>query len=205
MRDYRILLAAAAAYAAAGVVPVSAQTYYLGLGGGYGHAHESDLTLAGAKGSRGAFEAGYAGFAVFGFESVDRWRLEGEFSWRRNNLDEIDGAASDGDFQAYALMVNVYYGIDTGSVLTPYLGAGGGFARVGVAGAPGPASVDGFDIAPALQAMAGVGVALSDWLTLSFEYRYFAADGVAMLDGTGAGFAADYRTSSGLVGMRAGF
>lgn len=204
MRFFRSTLAALAVFAAGGVAPADAQTYYVAVRGGYAYAHDDNLKLGGAGGLDTEFEAGYAAAASFGFESVDHWRLEGEFSWRRNALDLVDGGAASGDIQAYALMANVFYGIDTGTAITPYLGGGGGAARVAVAdaAAAGQPAAGGFDTVLAWQVAAGVEVNVSASLILTIEYRFFAADDVAFRDSRGNGFAADYRTSTGLAGLR---
>ncbi len=204
MRFFRVTFLALAAFAAGGFAPADAQTYYVAVQGGYAHAHDEVLKLGGIGGRDTGFDAGYAAAAAVGFESVDHWRFEGEFSWHRNALDQVDGAAASGDIQAYALMANVFYGIDTGTVATPYLGGGGGVARVDVADAkaPGQPAAGGFTTVLAWQVAAGVEVDVSASLTLMIEYRFFAADDVAFRDSRNKGFAADYRTSTGLAGLR---
>lgn len=185
---------------------VSAQTYYVGLRGGYVQPHDRDLEIFGAPAEDVGFAAAPMAGAAFGFASHDGWRLEGELSWLRSNIDTIGGVAAGGDAEIWAAMANLYYGIDTGSAVTPYLGGGVGAARVSltdVVAAGG--TVDDADTVLAWQVAVGVDFPLSDTMALSLEYRYFVADGMRF-DVVGGGRAAmDFRGSSAVAGLRFGF
>lgn len=186
--------------------PAIGQTYYVGLSGGYAQAVDTDVTLTGFPLSEAGFEAGGAAAAIFGFESHDGWRLEGELSWRRTGLDTLDGATVGGTFETWATMVNVFYRIDAGASAALYLGAGAGAARVEAAGvvtANGP--LDDFDLAPAWQAGAGVEFATFRRTTLSIDYRYLVVNRIDLVDDSGGRVGVDLRSNSAMIGLRFGF
>lgn len=190
----------------ADAAPVAAQTYYVGLRGGYVVFQDQPLEFFGGPTDEVDFAGAPTAGAAFGFASHDGWRLEGELSWQRPGIDKIGGLPASGDAEVWAAMTNLYYGIDTGSALTPYLGGGVGAARVSLSDVvAGGGTVDDFDTALAWQAAAGVDFALSDTMTLSLEYRYFVADGLRFDDTGGGRVGLDVRGSSALAGLRFGF
>ncbi len=183
-----------------------AQTYYVALGAGGGHIPESRVTLAGAGGVEAGFDDGPAASAAFGFAWIDGWRIEAEWSWRRNDFATLAGAATAGRIEAQAAMVNLFYGLRRDGRVNPYLGVGAGAARIAVAGLPAGASVvDDAGIVPAWQAGGGVDVVLSGRATLSLDLRYLVANGVELSDEAGQPFEADYRAVAALLGLRLGF
>lgn len=186
--------------------PALGQTYYLGLGGGYAQAIDTDLTLNGSGLSEAGFEADGAAAAAFGFESHDGWRIEGELSWRRTSLDTLDGAAANGTVETWATMVNVFFRPNIRAAAGLYLGGGLGVARVEAAGivtANGP--LDGFDLAPAWQLGAGFEFAMFRRTTLSIDYRYLVANRIDLIDDSGGAVGLDSRTNSAMIGLRFGF
>lgn len=205
IRSVGLLTAAVLAWSAC-TTQVSAQTYYFGLRGGYVQPHDQGLEFFGGPAEEVAFSAAPMAGAAFGFASHDGWRLEGELSWLRSDIDTIGGLAAGGEAEVWAAMANLYYGIDTGSAVTPYLGGGVGAARVSLTdGVAAGGTVDDADTALAWQAAVGVDYPLSETMTLSFEYRYFVADGLGF-DVVGGGRAdMDFRGSSAVAGLRFGF
>lgn len=197
----------AALCAIAGAGHAHAQTYYLGVRGGYNHPHDSEVRANGLSGLEAGLDASGAAAAAFGFEWVDGWRFEGEFSWRRSDFDSLeDVAVGDGRAEIYATMLNVYYGLRKDAVVNPYLGGGFGGARLAVENfGTGAATVDDFGVNVAWQAMAGVDFSLSASLKLSLEYRYFAVDEVKLIDSTQVPFKMDYQASIAMLGLRVGF
>lgn len=200
------LLAVAVLAWSACATQVSAQTYYIGLRGGYVQPHDRDLDIFGTPAEDIAFAAAPMAAAGFGFASHDGWRVEGEVSWLRSDIDTIGGVATGGDAEVWAAMANLYYGIDTGTAATPYLGGGIGMARASMSNiAAAGGTVDDFDTTLAWQAAAGVDFPLTDAMTLSLEYRYFVVDGLRF-DVVGGGRAGlDFRASSAVAGLRFGF
>lgn len=72
--------------------------------------------------------------------------------------------------ESQSLMINGYYDIDTGSKLTPYVGAGIGYAKIKGKVLEASYSEDGNNFA--WQVGAGVGYALNDKVSLDAGYRY---------------------------------
>ena len=76
------------------------------------------------------------------------------------------------EIESQSSMINGYYDIDTGSKLTPYVGAGIGYAKIkgklSVLGESYSADDNNF----AWQVGAGVGYALNDKVSLDAGYRY---------------------------------
>lgn len=207
MRKNMSVMAMAALCLVLGAADAVAQTYYLGLRGGYNHPHESDVGTAGATELAATLEPSGMAAAAFGFEWVDGWRFEGELSWRRSDFESIDSVAvSDGRAEIYAPMFNIYYGLRADAAVNPYLGAGAGLARMAVEDLTiGAATVDDFGGGPAWQGMAGVDITLTESLKLSFEYRYFAVDEIKLVDSLGLPLKVDYQASIAMLGLRAGF
>jgi opacity protein-like surface antigen len=85
----------------------------------------------------------------------------------------------DGGSTLATILGNVYFDIPTGTVLTPYLGAGFGYGWA--------TNIDGV----ALSAMAGIDVGLSDNVTLDIGYRYSQV--------------VDEMSNEALLGIRFGF
>lgn len=190
-----------------GAADAVAQTYYIGLRGGYNHPHESDVETQGPTALDATLEPSGMAAAAFGFEWVDGWRFEGEVTWRRSDFDSIDNVTvTNGRAEIYAPMFNLYYGLRKDAAVNPYLGAGVGLARLAIEDlAVGGATVDDFGGGPAWQGMAGVDLALSDSWKLSLEYRYFAVDKVKLTDSAGLPLKIDYQASMAILGLRAGF
>jgi opacity protein-like surface antigen len=175
---------------ASGVARAEANGWYVGAEGGLNAVPKLSWT-APATGWTDTQNTDPAiiGQIGYGFRHL---RVEGEVSWRDNGVRTLNnpdatignfrfpGVASlagpgYGDMSALALMANAYYDFATGTRFTPYLGAGGGGARIGAhhisSTGIGVANTD--RTAPAWQAMAGVSYALTSRLSIKAEYRYF--------------------------------
>lgn len=77
------------------------------------------------------------------------------------------------EIESQSLMINGYYDIDTGSKLTPYVGAGIGYAKIkGKLSVLGESPYSEDDNNFAWQVGAGVGYALNDKVSLDAGYRY---------------------------------
>lgn len=200
-----VLAAAVLLGTAAAARPAAAQTYYVDLRGGYVQVHDQDLDRAGGA-EEVAFSGAPAAAVAVGFAWHDGWRVEGELSWLQSGIDTVSGAGSAGDLGVWTGMLNLFYGIDTGWVVTPFLGGGVGGARVALRDAAvAGGTIDDFDVALAWQAAAGFEYGLSDAVILSLEYRYLAADDLRLRDDAGAAANTDFRSSRALIGLRFGF
>ena len=99
------------------------------------------------------------GYSIFGF------RPELSAGYRLATIKDSDGKDS---VTTMDLIASVYYDVDTGSEIIPYIGVGGGISNVTVKQAPSkPKSV----LALSFQGAAGIGYALTEDLTLTLGYR----------------------------------
>lgn len=113
----------------------------------------------------------------FGYDFGNSMRIEGEYAYQKNDLDELKmsyagmsmGMGLDGDTTSSAFLVNGYYDFANTSSITPFISA-------------------------------GIGYAVNDTLTLDAKYRYFATSD---LDFDGA--TVDYSNHNFYVGIRLGF
>ncbi|MGE3142639.1 MAG: outer membrane protein, partial [Hyphomonadaceae bacterium] len=123
------------------------------------------------------FDDDWMGAASLGYAFVNGFRLEGELSYRTNDMSDGASPPSTGDVNAWAGLINLIYDFNRQGQLQPYLGVGVGAARVD-ATFNGVGSSD--DTVFAYQAMAGLGIVLSPRLTLDIGYRYLAAPDVGL-------------------------
>ncbi len=171
---------------------------YMELHGGANFAHQSKIKdlrgygiqVPGRVLGRAEFESGYAVGGAVGYK-WSQGRLEGELTYRRNAFDEIDWSLTnkdgtfetDGTISSFALMVNGFWDIPTGTRIVPSLGGGLGLAVVtfdDVSDADGPL-FDETETGMAFQLGAGLGYEITDTVTLAVDYRFFF---VAFLDPT---------------------
>jgi opacity protein-like surface antigen len=203
----------------------SAQGFYLGLHGGLNITHDgdvdeyfygyfySDSTTVG----KAEYDSGAAFGGSLGYEFLNDWRLELEITYRRNAFDEIDwnhfskvgDFETEGDVASLAFMVNAFWDIDTGTKVTPSLGAGLGVVRVefdDVSDADGPL-FDETETGLGFQLGAGLGYELTETVILSLDYRFFAAFVSPTADRNQPGiggeeFEMEYTNSTFLLGLR---
>jgi len=166
------------------VSPASAQEGPYAAGAvGYTFPETIDSSIGLEAGIKGGFSV--LGAVGYEFTNV---RAELEGSYRGSSVDEARAGGvslpGDGDVSALSAMANVYFDPDLQlGRLQPYIGAGAGISRfkaedvqaVGITGiGPISASETGF----AYQFMAGAGWQVSDQVTLTAGYRYFATPGI---------------------------
>jgi opacity protein-like surface antigen len=125
------------------------------------------------------FGTGWVLGVALGTTVADDFRVEGELEYRSSDFD-IEGLEGEDTLSTLSLMLNGYYDFQTGSALTPYVGAGIGWARHDI----DDADVD--DSVFAYQATLGVCWALNDTMALDFAYRYFATADPEFGDGEDA-------------------
>lgn len=129
----------------------------------------------------GSFAAGVS-------TKVNGGAVRAELEYNKNadakKTHNIDGDLFNIKIESQSLMINGYYDIDTGSKLTPYVGAGIGYAKIKgkvLEASYTSYSEDGNNFA--WQVGAGVGYALNDKVSLDAGYRYvdygdFTKDGL---------------------------
>ena len=190
----------------AGASVASAQSTYVSVIGGANFTHEGEF---GGFGVDSEFETGYAVGGAIGFDFGD-YRLEGEVSYRTNDIDNIGGRkrmfgrAFDGNITTTAVMANALYDFDSGSSFVPYVGAGVGvgFSTLELLGGDG--DVTEF----AYQLILGGAYEMSSSLDLTLDYRLFSIGfplGVPKYDFFGSDMSQVYWNSAIMLGVRAKF
>ena len=224
----RILgLLSAAAFIGVAAGAQAADGWYVSGDVGAAFLQDSSSTAADEFGNSIDFDTEFdPGFGVHGAvgHSWDGFRLEGEVSYRKNDLDALtvtnvtlagigsfDVAAefdAEGDVSALGFMVNGWYDFDTGSPWKPFIGGGVGTARISlnevsatVAGMSVPLA-DDEDQVFAYQAGAGIGYELTPTIIVSLGYRFFGTLDPEFTDVTGIPFDAEYRSHNVEVGVR---
>ncbi|MEZ6024235.1 MAG: outer membrane beta-barrel protein [Hyphomonadaceae bacterium] len=150
-----LLKTAAAAALMAGVASKAEATE-----GWYGRA-EVGYSVDGeftSFGSSDAYEDDWMGDAAFGYAFQNGFRTEGELAYRSNEL-------FGDDIEVTSLMGNLYYDFNRDGRFRPYVGAGVGVGHIEFFGED--------DTGFAWQVMAGIGIPLSERLTLDLGYRHF--------------------------------
>lgn len=196
-----------------------AQNYYMDLHVGYNVVDSGDLDYASGTLSTG-YEQRPAFGGSFGYLDPSGMRIEGELTYRNNDLDYIGGANASGELVGLGLMVNVLYelqlgggsgygyGRNTANPLRPYIGVGGGGARYTMNASVDLAAgdiVDDFTYALAYQGIVGVGVEISETALLSLDFRYLVSDNMKFDDAGGTPFEIDLVDATAMLGLRTSF
>ena len=194
-------------------VPAYAAGPYVGVEAGAVFLSDSTFEAAGIDVGDAKFDTGY-GLGLVGGHDFGTWRLEGEFTWRKNDNKEISSAFGTdpigGDVSTLALMVNAYYDFRMVSpTFVPYLGVGVGGARVS-AKVDDPIDgtvIDDNDMVFAYQLAAGVGFVVNKQITIDLGYKYFAtADpSFEVIGAGGAKLDAEYKSHNIFLGLRYSF
>lgn len=178
-------------------------TPYIGILGGAEYLRDADNTGGGVT-LTSSYKTGYNVGLVAGEDLGNNWRFEGEFDYRRSDLDKLRlsdvtalglGAyngmtvAATGHVRTMDLMANGWYDLPVGGGWKPYVGGGLGVANVklsNVGFAGQPAFIDDSGNFLAYQLGAGLGYDITPTTTVSVDYRYFgtANPTFTMMDGT---------------------
>jgi outer membrane immunogenic protein len=172
---------------------------YIGAAGDLSIIHDSDVRVTGLAGTAiASYNTGF-GFNLSGGYNFDGPRLEGEFSYKRADIDKLSGPGGgvnlvDSDITVMSYMVNGYYDFKTESALTPFIGVGIGLLH-GEFSEPGDKTDD---TAFGYQFTAGVSHTLDKKLYFDVSYRF---------QGAGSDFTKDrvsvsYNSSNVLAGLR---
>ena len=154
---------------------------YLGLQAGMFLPLESAVTLEpAAVPGRLTWNPGVVLSAVAGYRFGNGLRGEGELNYRRVTTDKFyrDGAPVqvDADLWSCGVMANAYYDFRNRTAVTPFVGAGLGFALANLGrGTSGGNTLwnSGRDQSIAYQGIAGFSIALNDRSSLDFTYRHY--------------------------------
>lgn len=184
----------------ASVSGASAQGYF-SLNGALVIETDSDVTDSDTLGNSISgdieFDNGFGFNGAVGYAWND-FRLEGEVSYRQNDLDQLSvssvtlagigtftvvgSAPVNGDVTQLAFMVNGWYDINTGSKWVPSLGAGIGFATVAVDSSD--LLFDEDDTVLAYQFGAQLGYKVNPAVMVVVGYRFFATQDLEFKTGS---------------------
>lgn len=178
--------------------------WYVGVHGEMEFVSDADTSVNSAGVGDVEFDAGYGVGLTLGYRPYysnsgwDNFRFEGEFFYRTNDFDSLNASTGNtplnGDLEGTSLMFNTYYDVETGSSITPYIGAGLGMTQwdfsddvIGVADS---------DTVFSYQAMAGLyfspeSMPRTDW---GVGYRYFGTAEPEFTTNTGATLEHDYNS-----------
>lgn len=147
------------------------------------------------------YETGYNVGGAVGYRFSDFFRLEGEIGYQRHDIARGDAVGAgqlvsdlNGNAEILSGMINGYVEGDFGLPLRPFLGIGGGVARVslnnfGLSLMTPPVPflppetievadvVDDEDTVPAAQIILGLGYDFTEHVTAAVSYRFFAGFG----------------------------
>jgi opacity protein-like surface antigen len=207
----RIATAAGACLAAAtmmSVAPAGAQTLYLGAQGGWTALTNQTSTAAGFPTVNSRFDAGFAVGGRAGYE-MGPWRFEGEYAYRRNDLNRITAAGFTPagikhGRDSHAIMANLLYDINFANFgmalplpITPHIGAGVGAVNIiDRAFAPGLGRFfDDDDWQFGYQAIAGFRYNVTPAVAFDLDYRYLATtEATFRVPGNGTTYRSGYET-----------
>lgn len=127
------------------------------------------------------FDTGMLFEGAVGYKFVGPYRIEGEVGYRKNDVDKFSAlggsVAAGGDVDTLSFMLNGYVEIENQSSITPFLGAGIGYAKVSA----NDISIPGFitlgsedDSVFAYQFGAGIGFSATQNFIIDIAYKYFA-------------------------------
>ena len=159
------------------------EQYYVGIKGGIGGGPDAKSVL-GRLSATVDTDLGPVVMGTVGHALGNGMRLEGEISWRRNNLDSASlrlptasgSVDTEGNLQNRAVMVNGVYDFQFGSSITPFVLGGIGVSRVDVEVTQiGSRSLNFEDdeIVFAYQVGAGLTYQLTESISLDVSYRFF--------------------------------
>lgn len=211
------LLALTVALVAAPVVAHADQTpgWYVGAGVGGSQTLDSTVTTAPAH-SKVYFDPGFDVNGNGGYSWDNGLRLEGEVWHSRADVDAVHGAgSSNGHLSNTDLFGNAYYDFHTGTMLTPYVGAGLGVAYIdsnhigtfttGTAPDFTNSSINGGNINMAYQGIVGAAMQLDHNWAVTADYRYVATLDPKVHSSTGRGVYEENASHNIVVGVRYSF
>jgi opacity protein-like surface antigen len=187
----------------------SAEGLYMSGNIGFAMASDSDLTDSTVPDITVniEFDTGLLFGAALGYD-FNRFRVEGEISYQKNDIDKIGALGvffeATGDATALSFLINGYYDFVNSSAFTPYISAGLGYAQIkfnnlNISGSGFPDSSDD-DSVLAYQIGVGVGYAVTEKVTIDVKYRNFGTEN-SEYDTTEAEFA----SNNFLFGVRVNF
>lgn len=160
---------------------------YIGGHGGANFLQDSDIDNDSGVDATASFDPGFAVGGILGYRfgvsegiSID---VEGEFSYRLNDIDEISAAGfadnAGGEAQSFAWMANAWFNWEVGdSGFAPYAGGGFGGVHIDINDAEvGSVEVEReSDFVIGGQLGGGVAYHLNDHFDISLDYRFLITE-----------------------------
>ncbi|MEL6323939.1 MAG: outer membrane protein [Pseudomonadota bacterium] len=221
---------AATALVSFGPAAMAQEGWYTRLDIGYSIAGNADYDVAtpsvGSLAGNANVGDNFGVWGGAGYDFDNSFRLETTFGYRAgdtdvdpdtNGLPVLGGIQAsplneDGNAQVWDAMANLLYDVPTQGRVTPYLGVGVGLANVKLSARNlqiNGAAVNGFsdsDTSFAYQALAGLGFAVTDNLTLDLGYRWFNVDDLDFVgtdaNGGAVAYTGDYQDHTLTAGLR---
>lgn len=200
MKKLTVIVVLLVSFLGWGVSAECAEKIYVSVSGGVVYVDDSDATAEDIN-LDGEFSAdqGYVVAAAIGNKYKTGVRTEFEIAYRDNDIDEVkvEGVKLndvDGSASALSFMVNAFYDFMPTYVVSPFVGAGAGYASI--KGdldylESGSASVFAY------QAAAGISINVHKNASIDVQYRYFATTDPEFDD-----IEAEYSTHNALLGLR---
>ena len=179
----------------------TAQSAYLGMHTGYNYVDMEGVDL----------DAATLVGASLGYMFGSGIRIESEFTYRRNDVNEAGGTNADGHFTTASLMLNLLYEYRPGSgdtLFNPYIGIGGGGARISIDDVTFDLVnilIDDSDYVLAFQYIGGAAIDVTDNIVLTMDYRFIRTENIGMSYAGGGAFEFDSNQSTFMIGLRASF
>ena len=158
------------------------------------------------------YDPGYLGSFFLGYRFDSAWRMEGELGYRRNTLDEIENKATgakvggEGEVDAWHFLLSLYYDIDMGFAVKPYVGAGLGYSRMTYENkSVGYIHVNDNDERVAYQFVLGASYDLARKYTLFVDYRYFGTRNPKFSDTAANSLESEFVNHTANLGVRLKF
>ena len=185
---------------------------YVSFNLGLSLASDSDLSVVGVDIGTISFDPGFNIGGALGY-NYGNIRAEFEISYHALDMDKLSiplaippcpcSGSVDGDASALSFMMNGYYDFHSANnPWVPYFGGGVGGAKVtadlGLGG-------DDSDTVFAYQLMAGLGLNINRFATLTLSYRYFATADPGFDIGVGTDLEATVASHEFNLGVRATF
>ena len=191
----------------------STGNFYVALRGGIDFVQDTDLSATGNSISftraETELDTGWNAGAAFGYRYSSNFAAEFEYLYRSADVDYVKRngiqITDDGDLASTAFFMNGYYFFDSDNAVTPYVGAGLGYANEvdidlgnGAGAGASDLEADGF----VFQLIGGIEYAISEHLALSGEARYFNVPSELDLSNGGNTISLDYDGFSLQVGLK---
>ncbi len=150
--------------------------WYAGVKGGVVGGADTDVAPTAGTLTKNA-EIGPAIMGTIGYADGNGARMEGEISWRKNDVDTdgltLAGLPFDLNLENLAFMVNGAYDVQLNSQATSFIMGGIGFSRVSGTLEHAGADFDEDDIVFAYQFGTGLAFPVTDSVSFNVSYRFF--------------------------------